>query len=84
MLQNLYLINLLNNLKIDKKKYLTNLEVFVKKNEIDIIIPVSEPELRFYTKNKKIIETLKPVRVLLANEFSREVGFNKGKTRQGF
>ena len=67
-------------LKIDEKKYLTNLEVFVKKNEIDIIIPVSEPELRFYTKNKKIIETLKPVRVLLANEFSREIGFNKRKT----
>ena len=53
--------NFETSLKIDKKKYLTNLEVFVKKNEIDIIIPVSEPELRFYTKNKKKSRGLRPL-----------------------
>ena len=67
-------------LKIIEPNYLIELNNFIKKNKIDIIIPVSEPELRFYTNNKKIIETLKPVRVLLANEFSREIGFDKRKT----
>ena len=67
-------------LKIIEPNYLIELNNFIKKNKIDVIIPVSEPELRFYTNNKKTIETLKPVRLLLANEFSREIGFDKRKT----
>ena len=67
-------------LRINDNKYFTNLKKFVKKNKIDIIIPVSEPELRFYTENNKIIEDLKPVKILVSNHFSRKIGFSKKKT----
>lgn len=67
-------------LKVIEPNYLIELNNFIKKNKIDIIIPASEPELRFFTYNKIIIENLKPVKVLLANELSREIGFDKRKT----
>tara|TARA_B110000003_G_scaffold126842_1_gene128930 strand:- start:16002 stop:16949 length:948 start_codon:yes stop_codon:yes gene_type:complete len=67
-------------LKIIEPNYLIELNNFIKKNKIDVIIPVSESELRFYTNNKIIIENLKPTKVLLANELSREIGFDKRKT----
>lgn len=67
-------------LKITDSNYFLKLRDHLEKYKIDIIIPVSEPEIRYYTNKIKVIETLDPVKVLLANEFSRKIGFDKRKT----
>lgn len=67
-------------LKVSHADYISNLEVYVKKNQIDIIIPISEPELRFYTKNYKGTPVIGGAKVLMANHFSRKIGFNKKET----
>ena len=66
--------------KVNDKKYISELKNFSLVNKIDIIIPVSEPELRFYTENELIIEKLLPSRVLISNSYSRKIGFDKERT----
>ena len=67
-------------LKVTEKNYLKELSNFIKKNKIDIIIPVSEPELRYYTQNKEVVNYLQNVKILMADSFVREIGFDKEKT----
>jgi carbamoyl-phosphate synthase large subunit len=67
-------------LKITEPNYLLELSNYIKKNKIDIIIPVSELELRFYTENKEAVNYLQSVKVLMADSFTREIGFDKTKT----
>jgi carbamoyl-phosphate synthase large subunit len=67
-------------LKVTEANYLLELSNYIKKNEINIVIPISEPELRFYTENEDAINYLQTVKVLIADRFTREIGFDKRKT----
>jgi carbamoyl-phosphate synthase large subunit len=67
-------------LRVSETNYLVELRTFIKKNKIDIVIPVSEPELRFYTENEDQLFGLGNVKILMADSFSRKVGFDKRKT----
>lgn len=69
-------------LKVSDENYTSNLKKFVSTNEIDVIIPVSEPELRYYTKYFDDIPVINGAKVLMVNHFSREIGFDKEKTCQ--
>ena len=66
--------------KVSDKNYIIEIEKYVIKNEIDIIIPVSEHELRFYTDNYTETPIIGGAMVLMANHFSRQIGFNKKNT----
>ncbi|WP_103069041.1 ATP-grasp domain-containing protein [Aquimarina sediminis] len=61
------------------KDYLTKIEQVVEDNNIDLIIPISEPELRFFSKSK-ILDKIGSARMVCANESSLEIGFDKLKT----
>jgi carbamoyl-phosphate synthase large subunit len=61
------------------KNYLKNLELFIKNNEIDIVIPIAEPELRFFS-NQNITEGIGNALFLMASPLALEIGFNKYKT----
>jgi len=67
-------------LKVSDENYISNLKKFVSTNKIDAIIPVSEPELRFYTKNFGDCLDINGAKVVMANHFSRDIGFDKKKT----
>jgi carbamoyl-phosphate synthase large subunit len=67
-------------LKALDENYLNNLEEFITLNEIDAIIPVSEPELRYFTKVFGDCPVISGAKVVMANHFSREIGFDKKKT----
>ena len=67
-------------LKITEPNYLLELNNFIKINKINIIIPVSEQELRFYTENKEAVNYIQNAKLLMADIFVREIGFDKTKT----
>ena len=67
-------------LRVSNKDYLTWLEQYVSKNQIDFIIPASEPELKFYTKNYTDNVSINGAKVIMANHLSRTIGFSKQKT----
>ena len=67
-------------LKVTDPNYLLELRNYIEKNKIDIVIPVSEPELKFYTENNEAINFLQGVKILMADKFTREIGFDKKKT----
>lgn len=66
--------------RVDNLSYLKTLESVVKEYNIDIIIPTSEPELRFFTKNK--MTSILNVPLIMANQKSMEIGFDKFKTAE--
>lgn len=66
--------------KVSDEDYLDKIREFVRSNRIDVIIPVSEPELRFYTQNFTETPVINGAKVLMANHFSRKIGFNKKET----
>jgi len=59
--------------------YFRSLQDLVENKSIDIIIPASEPELRLFLK-KRISKNLFNRPVIMANEKSLEIGFDKLKT----
>ena len=61
--------------------YLNSLEIFIKKNYIDVIIPVSEPELRFFSSNN-IFENIGNAKIIIASSLALEIGFDKYKTAE--
>lgn len=61
--------------------YLKNIENFVEENRIDIIIPMAEAELRFFSK-KNILDKIGNAKMITANTLSLEVGFDKYKTAE--
>lgn len=67
-------------LKVSNENYISHLTEFVRANKIDAIIPVSEPELRFYTKNFGDYPIINGAKVVMANHFSRVIGFDKKRT----
>jgi carbamoyl-phosphate synthase large subunit len=58
--------------------YISSLEKIVKGKNIDFIIPISEPELRFFSS--KNISKIGNAELILASAIALEVGFDKLKT----
>ncbi len=58
--------------------YISTLEKIVQEKEIDFIIPISEPELRFLSK--KNINKIGTAELILASTEALEVGFDKLNT----
>jgi carbamoyl-phosphate synthase large subunit len=71
--------NFLESVRCTSPDYLSFVENLVSKNDIDIIIPVSEPELRFLSQ-KGILDTIGTAKLICANEEALEIGFDKLKT----
>lgn len=66
-------------LECNHPNYLKKLKLFVKENSIDLIIPMAEPELRFFCK-KNILNFVGEAKLLLASKLALEIGFDKFKT----
>ncbi len=58
--------------------YISNLEKIVEEKNIDFIIPISEPELRFFSKGN--ISKIGTAELILASAKALEVGFDKLNT----
>jgi len=62
--------------RADSKFYIENMLSVCKKYSVDLIIPTSEPELRFYV-NKDILDSLDGIPVLIVNRKALTIGFDK-------
>ncbi len=61
--------------------YIKGLEDFVANNAIDIVLPIAEPELRFFSRNN-ILENIGAAEADSCFSTSPEVGFDKLKTAE--
>ncbi len=61
--------------------YLRNIESFVRDYAIDIIIPMAEPELRFFSENN-ILDEIGGAKMITASRLALQVGFDKFKTAE--
>lgn len=61
--------------------YLNNLVNFINKHLIDIVIPIAEPELRFFSKNN-IFNNIGNAKLITASPSALEIGFDKLKTAE--
>lgn len=59
--------------------YVESLETFIKDHHIDCIIPIAEPELRFFS-NQQRLHTIGNAKMITASSLALEVGFDKYKT----
>lgn len=59
--------------------YLKKLELFIEENNIDIIIPIAEPELRFFSSINRL-DNIGKAKMITASALALEVGFDKFKT----
>ena len=66
-------------LRFSDKNYLNSLEKFVINQNIDVIIPVSEPELRFFSK-ENVLSQIGGAKLITASSVALEIGFDKLKT----
>ena len=65
-------------LRFSDKNYLNSLEKFVINQNIDVIIPVSEPELRFFSK-ENVLSQIGGAKLITASSVALEIGFDKLK-----
>lgn len=65
--------------RADSKYYIESLLNICKKYSVDLIIPTSEPELRFFL-NEDIVGSLDGTPVLGVNKKALTIGFDKGLT----
>jgi carbamoyl-phosphate synthase large subunit len=72
--------NFFLSLPCKNSNYISALEKIVKEKNIDFIIPISEPELRFFTNEK--ISNIGDSKLILASFEAREVGFDKLNTAE--
>lgn len=61
--------------------YLKNLENFIETNKIDILIPIAEPELRFFSK-QNLLNKIGRAKMITASSLALEIGFDKYKTAE--
>lgn len=61
--------------------YFKSLESFIAKHAIDIIIPIAEPELRFFSSSN-IFDSIGGARLITASPLALEIGFDKFKTAE--
>ncbi len=70
--------NFFLGLRCSDDNYISNLEDLVKAKKIDIVIPISEPELRFFSK--KNISKIGNAEMIIASSEALKIGFDKMKT----
>lgn len=63
------------------ENYLSKLTQFITENQIDYVIPIAEPELRFLSKNK-MLDNIGGAKLITASSKALEIGFDKLKTSQ--
>lgn len=68
-------------LPISNSDFLPKLEAFIEDNSIDIIIPIAEPELRYFSK-KNILDKIGKAKMITATSKALTVGFDKYKTAE--
>lgn len=66
--------------RVDDSQYIKSIGSIIKKHKIDIIIPTSEPELRFFAENN--LTSILDIPLIIANQKSMEIGFDKFRTAQ--
>jgi carbamoyl-phosphate synthase large subunit len=64
--------------RVTEPNYLTTLKKVVSNHNIDMIIPMSEPEIRFFTNHE--IDEIEGVPILMASFEARKIGFDKYET----
>lgn len=62
--------------RVDAPDYVENLLALARRHAIDLIIPTSEPELRFLSKGRGVAE-IGGIPLLMASRESLELGFDK-------
>jgi carbamoyl-phosphate synthase large subunit len=62
-------------------EYLKRLKLFIEEHAIDIIIPIAEPELRFFSE-QKILDKIGRAKMITASSLALEIGFDKFKTAE--
>lgn len=70
--------NFFLGLRLSDSNYIKNLQRIVDEKDIDLIIPISEPELRFFSQ--KGIRKIGKAELILASAMALEVGFDKLST----
>lgn len=68
-------------LRVDDTMHLDALETFIKDNAIDIVIPIAEPELRYFSENN-LPEKIGNAVLITASAMALEVGFDKNETAE--
>lgn len=68
----------IEGIKVSNPRYLTSLEIYLNKNNIDLIIPASEAEIRYFNENK--IQDIAGVPLLHPGFNIMDLGFDKLKT----
>ncbi len=68
-------------LRFTNSEYLHKLEAFIEDNEIDIVIPIAEPELRYFSE-QKVLDKIGKAKMITASALALEVGFDKYKTAE--
>ncbi|MBQ4801416.1 ATP-grasp domain-containing protein [Aquimarina sp. MMG015] len=61
------------------EEYLKKMKQVINDNNIDLVIPIAEPELRFFSTSK-ILNKIGDAHMVCANESALEIGFDKLKT----
>lgn len=61
--------------------YLQRLELFIDKHDIDLFVPIAEPELRFFSE-QNILESIGKAKMITASALALEIGFDKFKTAE--
>ena len=62
-------------------KYLKKMESFIEENAIDLVIPMAEPELRFFF-HKNMLDSIGRAKMITASPLSLKIGFDKFKTAE--
>lgn len=64
--------------RVNSNNYLNVIETIVSERKIDFVIPLCEPEIRFYCERK--LRKIGAAKVVVASQFAMEIGFSKLKT----
>lgn len=67
--------------RFTNEAFLHRLESFIEDNEIDIVIPIAEPELRYFSEHN-VLDTIGNAKMITASSEALEVGFDKYKTAE--
>ncbi|BAO75053.1 ATP-grasp domain-containing protein [Winogradskyella sp. PG-2] len=68
-------------LRYTNSEYLHQLETFISYNDIDIVIPIAEPELRYFSK-QNILNEIGNAKMITASTKALEIGFDKYETAE--
>ncbi len=71
--------NFILGIPCSHKNYLKSIESIINKKDIDLVLPISEPELRFLSKTNTL-NRIGTAKIIAANAKSLEIGFDKLKT----